>query len=156
MSEEPKALTDTEINKILHNLVTGGKGIWHEELPRTQEQRDKNDPNWYCSCGEVFKPEDWPDDIFRASYLFRQHLKDFSTNYYARDYLKDPVAYVTLLFFCVNEWKGWEKFCWYLDNKGLAIPNGANNEKGGFIHQELLKDKRTLPVAVAEYLKGGE
>lgn len=23
-------LTDTEINKDLHSLITGGKGVWHE------------------------------------------------------------------------------------------------------------------------------
>lgn len=54
---------------------------WHIDLPRTQEQKDTLNGDWYCSCGQVYRVEDYPDPMDSQVQMIR-HIKtnpNFST-----------------------------------------------------------------------------
>ena len=143
----------TTINKYIHVEVMGK--CWHEELPRTQEQKDTNNGDWYCSCGEIFKVDDWPDKL-RAQWLMIQHLKDYSNNYYASNYLEDPIAWHKLLTSCLTEWEEQErnKFYNWMIGK-LDAMNAAHTPLTSFkeLFEYLLADLPVLPKAVYAFMR---
>ena len=87
MSEELKALSDIEISRACHFIVTGGEGCWHEiGKEKWQPPQMKG---WLFEC-KLCK------EVVNGAIDF--HFNPLNN---AQDYL-------TLLFFCVNEWEGWE------------------------------------------------
>lgn len=128
------AMTDLEIRKACHNLITGGKGKWHE-LKKP----------FLCACGYIPNCPSRRCNGCMSDHIERSENPDPLNN--AQDYL-------AFLFFVVNEWEGWEDFQTYQFGKE------SNGQDFGDwwldASKHLLKDQRALPTSVAIYEKERE
>jgi hypothetical protein len=140
MSEELKALTDTEISKICLSLITGGKGCWHEpELAYLAVYEPLSTYRCKVASCKYYGSENG---------VFRRRL----TN---PDYLNNKSDAYDLIHFVVNEWEGekWDKFLlWYLTRWGKITPQCIPSSYRGL--KKLLSNTRALPEALASWKEG--
>ena len=122
--------SDTEINQACAKLV--GKK-WHEAQDAIDHGEEKG-VQYLCTCG-----------YNSIEMMFNAHCGALNP-----DPLNNPQDYLTLLFFCVNEWEGWGEFLYN------AIENIPEDWNYGAVERglgRLFKDQRALPEAVAKYLE---
>ena len=132
-------MTNLEIRKVCHNLITGGKGVWHELIKP-----------YLCACG--YNPSCDGGD---CEGCMESHLLHSDNP----DYLNNKSDAYDLIHFCINEWDEMKRIKFYNWMMGrLDAMNAAHTILTSFkeLFEYLLKDQRALPTAVALYLKEKE
>ena len=111
-------LTDKDLNKDLHRMITGGEGCWHW----WEAVWNKNGEATHCVC----------------SYCGDRTVGIYFTK--NPDYLNDPEDWRVLLEWAMGKWKGWKEVAYpgphYKFNEDLLIPMSALGKAIGDYERE--------------------
>ena len=145
-------LTNLEINKICHSIVTGGEGCWHieDKSKQTGDSMHVSIKSYCGECGDML----WEEAV--------------TTKHYNPDYLNNKDDWADILFFVVNEWDKRNLDEFFAHSERGYVDMGLESDDptlagGGewvavltCLDGRLFKNQKALPTALALYEKEKE